>query len=302
MITKLHRSILRLVCTLGAVAAVLFGGAVSRAVAAASLTPLGFLPDVFYSEALGVSGDGSVVVGNSDSASGLEAFRWTSGGGMVGLGYLPGSEFNLSYAHGVSGDGSVVVGRSHSASGTQAFRWTSAGGMVGLGFLPGDLDSHAYGVSADGSIVVGTSSSMGGVHIFRWTSADGMVGLGNLPGGFEPMGFSADGSVVVGHDAVQTGLSTRYTALYCSADGGVRALWDVLLSHGVNPAADGWTQLHSAQGISADGNTIAGDGIRNGHQEAFVAVIPTIVPEPAAGALALLGASSILLLRRRRAF
>ncbi len=79
----------------------------------------------------------------------------------------------------------------------------------------------------------------------------------------------------------------------------MRALWDVLLSQGVDPAADGWTKLDLALAISADGNTIVGYGIRNGNTEAFVAVIPTIVPEPAAGALALLGVSSILLLRRR---
>ncbi len=36
----------------------------------------------------GLSADGSVVVGVSNSASGTEAFRWTAGGGMVGLGDL----------------------------------------------------------------------------------------------------------------------------------------------------------------------------------------------------------------------
>jgi MYXO-CTERM domain-containing protein len=60
----------------------------------------------------------------------------------------------------------------------------------------------------------------------------------------------------------------------------------------------GGRRLGLANGISADGNTIVGYGIRNGNTEAFVAVIPT-VPEPAAGALALLGVCSILLLRRR---
>ena len=47
--------------------------------------------------------------GWSDSASGREAFRWTSDGGMVGLGDLPGGEFT-SYATGVSGDGIAVLG------------------------------------------------------------------------------------------------------------------------------------------------------------------------------------------------
>ena len=61
------------------------------------------------SGASGVSGDGSVVVGYGSSASGYEAFLWTSGSGMVGLGDLPGGSTESS-AYGVSGDGSVVVG------------------------------------------------------------------------------------------------------------------------------------------------------------------------------------------------
>ena len=62
-------------------------------------------------------------------------------------------------------------------------------------------------------------------------------------------------------------------------------LWDVLLANGVDPAADGWTQLIRASGVSANGNTIVGYGIRNGNIEAFVAV----VPEPASSACSALG-------------
>ena len=47
---------------------------------------LGDLPGgLFNSQAYDVSADGSVVVGQGNSASGGEAFRWTSAG-MVGLG------------------------------------------------------------------------------------------------------------------------------------------------------------------------------------------------------------------------
>lgn len=70
----------------------------------------------FHSQAFGVSADGSVVVGVSESASGGQAFRWTSGGGMIGLGDLPGGGFQ-STAYDVSGDGSLVVGDSWSVSG-----------------------------------------------------------------------------------------------------------------------------------------------------------------------------------------
>ena len=52
---------------------------------------LGFLPSGTYSQAFGVSADGSVIVGTGNSTvSGAEAFRWTSSAGIVGLGVLPG--------------------------------------------------------------------------------------------------------------------------------------------------------------------------------------------------------------------
>jgi len=92
---------------------------------AASFTNLGDLPGGdFRSRGLGISGDGDVAVGLSESALATpfqEAFRWTQGGGMIALGDLAGDDFN-SQSRGVSGDGSVVVGLSVSASGLEAFR------------------------------------------------------------------------------------------------------------------------------------------------------------------------------------
>jgi hypothetical protein len=43
---------------------------------------------------------------------------------------------------------------------------------------------------------------------------------------------------------------------------------------------DGWTRLANAHGMSADGKTIVGEGIRNGKTEAFVAVVPEPLPPP----------------------
>jgi hypothetical protein len=79
-----------------------------------------------------------------------------------------------------------------------------------------------------------------------------------------------------------------------TAGSGMQRLWNVLLAQGVNPAADGWTQLAQARGVSADGSTIVGFGLRNGNTEAFVAV----VPEP--GCMSLLGAAAATGLTRRR--
>src|SRR5262249_41176214 len=167
-----------------------------RWTAGGGMVALGHLPGGIYSNPAAVSSDGSVIVGSDailvGQAGGVDTrqnvpFRWTSGGGMVGLGSLgagvPGT------ATGISDDGSVVVGSGQFGF-SEAFRWTSSGGMVGLGDLAGGtFRSAATGVSGDGSVVVGSSSS-GNVTYFgvngeavRWTSGGGMLGLGYLPGG-----------------------------------------------------------------------------------------------------------------------
>src|SRR5262245_5955624 len=88
----------------------------------------------FYSVARGVSADGSVVVGDSQSAAGYEAFRWTRSGGIVGLGDLAGGAYS-SVANDVSGDGSVVVGNGTSSVSSHAFRWAAQTGMTTIGQL-----------------------------------------------------------------------------------------------------------------------------------------------------------------------
>ena len=122
------------------------------------------------SAANGVSANGSVVVGEGNSANGPEAFRWTETTGMVGLGDLSGGSF-YSTASGVSADGSVVVGNSNSANGQEAFIWNSRQGMRSLReILTNDygLDLtgwtliQATGISADGLTIVGSGINPSG--------------------------------------------------------------------------------------------------------------------------------------------
>lgn len=197
------------------------GLALAVALAAAAPAPaaadpfflgLGDLPGGgFWSEAYGVSADGSVVVGYGLGANGREAFRWTEAGGMVGLGDLPGGSF-WSEARGVSADGSTVIGFSLRENGQEAFRWTEAGGMVGLGVLPGGFASEARGVSADGSVIVGYSefASIPRFDAFIWDATNGMRSLFDvLTGefGLDLTGWtltaatavSADGLTIVGY-------------------------------------------------------------------------------------------------------
>ena len=217
----------------------------------ANFIPLGDLPGgLFLSRASGVSADGSVVVGSSVSASSFEAFRWTPGEGMVGLGFLPG--FPTSGASAASANGSVVVGTSLGPSEEEAFRWTAAGGLVGLGVLPGFAESRAFGVSADGSVVVGNSNSLpaqrGQFQAFRWTASGGMVGLGVLPGGegglSSALAVSADGSLVVG---VSDSSAGRQAFRWTEA-GGMIGLGDL----------SGGSFFSLAHGVSADGLVVVG--------------------------------------------
>ncbi len=268
---------------------------------AASFQRLGVLPggEYPYSIPWDISADGSVIVGESQSANGIEAFRWTTTTGMVGMGDLGGEEF-LSAAAGVSANGLVVVGVSRSpVSGerVEAFRWTAATGMAALGDLPGgEYASVATGVSSDGSVVAGSSTSDASPswgEAFRWTEATGLVGLGVLPGNEIPVSspsrISADGSVIVGWASTENGREAfRWTesegivgmgdlpaGSFDSLATGVSTDGSVIVGLATNPgvtafrwtAASGMVDLgrppggnySQAWGVSADGSVIVGD-------------------------------------------
>jgi probable HAF family extracellular repeat protein len=219
---------------------------------------LGALESGGYSSALGVSADGSVVVGqDSGPLQTQESFRWTVGGGMEGLGFLPGgTSTGNGAALGVSADGSVVVGISNSAAtDLEAYIWTESAGMIGLGFLgTGEQQSWANAVSADGSVVVGVSypttggSAEGTSEAFRWTAGSGMVGLGFLPGGVlsEALAASADGSVLVGWGDFGDPAAASQAFRWTSGSG--------MVGLGRLPG-DSFSEAH---GVSADGSVVVG--------------------------------------------
>jgi probable HAF family extracellular repeat protein len=172
----------------------------------------GFLGGNNYTAASGVSADGGVVVGFSETSPSryAHAFRWTPAGGIQDLGVTSGTE---SLADDVSADGQVIVGQARNPQGFwRAMRWTAAQGMRDMGTLGGPM-SAAYNTSADGSVAVGTSlinSSSASNRAFRWTTQDGMRDLRQLllDGGatnveswilFTANGVSADGRVIAGY-------------------------------------------------------------------------------------------------------
>ena len=314
-------------------------GQAMRWTAAGGVQSLG-LTGGLNSQALAVSGDGSVVAGTADdSAAVTGAMRWTAADGMQPLGKLSGGN-NFSLAQGISRDGNVIIGQSGSTAGNQAFRWTAAGGLVGLSDLPGgSFSSNAYGTNADGSIIVGSGTSSLGETPMRWTLAGGMqeiprptsgtldpriaqavtpdgftiVGnarrLGNVEGfvwtqssGFIGIGDVAGGSVnSSANDVSDDGLT-----VVGQTNSGITeaAVWDA--QHGLRTLR----AILNAQGVSTTGwqltgaLAISGDGtaiVGQGiHNGVAEAFVAIVVPEPSSFAIMTAGASLILHRGRQR--
>ena len=195
-----------------------------------------------YSVGRGVSADGNYIVGDStandpNTLLRQEAFRWSLGDGMQGLGTLNGG-YATSEARATSRHGEVVVGVDDFRPPTlmangfaplpegyfrRAVRYTDETGLQSLGTLAEyELysSSEAVDVSADGQVIAGNAfrglSDTDVVYFdqaqpFLWTEKSGMVGLGNParnviaiypPPTQETIAnaVSSDGKIVVGVD------------------------------------------------------------------------------------------------------
>ncbi len=233
------------------------------------------------SQAFGISGDASVIVGLSTSAASIQtAFRWTAADGtMRDLGALNGAG-GRSVAFAANGDGSVVVGQSEIAGNApfsfpmHAFRWvltpgTASGVMTDLD--PSDQPSVATMVTPDGSVVVGAAGHLGVAQAFRWTQATGLVPLGVLPGQSQSAaaGVSGDGSIVVGLSGahIPSNLPAGLNGLAGGPDTrafrwtqatGLQDLNSLLSAAGIDMTG---ITLISATGITQDGQFISGNGV-----------------------------------------
>ncbi len=104
----------------------------------ALMVGMGFFPNEPYtsSQAHGVNGDGSVIVGCSNRPGAMledgAPFRWTAATGLVLIPNLGGSDLG-GIAEDVTPDGAVIVGWCASPTGYQAFHWSEATGTPSLG-------------------------------------------------------------------------------------------------------------------------------------------------------------------------
>jgi hypothetical protein len=117
-----------------------------------------------------------------------------------------------------------------------------------------------------------------------------MVSLGLLNGltVSQALSVSANGGVIVGYGVT----NTNNMAFIWDPVNGLRSLQQVLTSDGIN--LTGWT-LTEAMGISADGRTIAGQGI---DPAGFSAVWIAVIPEPGTGMLVMAGVLGLAITRR----
>jgi len=221
---------------------------------------LGDLPGgIYFSKAFGVSPDGSVVVGQSNSGNGMEAFVWTPSEGMVGLGDFDKKQV-LSLATGVSANG-TVVGRGRLLNHTQAFRWTQEKGLSDLGGMEAaPVSTEALDISANGRVIVGNilGENTNDRQAFLWTQQAGLKEFGDLPGG-EKVSFAyaiaSDGQVVVGRSKSAHGIE----AFYWTEEKGMMALGDL----------PGGEFFSAALGISSDGKVVVGFGTTRTGAQAF---------------------------------
>jgi uncharacterized membrane protein len=174
---------------------------------------LGHASGATWEQALGVSGDGAVVVGSCfiypPLVEHVEAFRWTAETGSVLLGELPGGRVESEAAN-VTRDGLMAIGQSESSNGTEATIWPVGGGPVGMGVIQSGVFAAAfYDSSPDGSVLVGTGNTGNPFQsqALRWSAQTGYVLLGWLPGGENSSAWAVtpDGETIVGSSTSPNG-------------------------------------------------------------------------------------------------
>jgi probable HAF family extracellular repeat protein len=190
------------------------------------------------SRALGVSADGSIVVGWAQDSSGkARAFRWTQQDGMRSLGAAIGNEaFDQSWAFGISPDGNVIVGIAfndfNEAVGFRNILQGTRRVNISLGDPPrGFTGVYPRRTNQDGSIIVGEMRKSDGTYrAMRWTQAGGLEDLNETYASLLRQGeylayandITPDGRYIVGY-GVKDGTVQGYIldTGFCSLPGDV---------------------------------------------------------------------------------
>lgn len=228
-----------------------------------------------YSEATGISANGSYVVGDM----GTELFLYkTSNGALTFI--TPSSGYSLNTT-GISNDGSVISGSVYDQTSHENYAsyWFSSGGYSSSGsdyaqyFLSYDQtssqnvsvaasDSNTTAVSKNGAVIVGYSYDGSKNNPMAWTRSSSNAALytptvlsyTGYVNGAMAMAVNGDGSVIVG---VGLGSAGARTGLRW-ASGTVETIAQWLSEAGITVNLGSGITIGGASGVSSDGNTVAG--------------------------------------------
>ena len=236
------------------------------------ITYLGNIPDgnscdAFYSSGLGISSDGSTVVGMGWENCSVEAFYWNAVETIVGLGQLSG---NNTKAQAVNSNGNIIGGWAENNSGTrQSCIWDMDGNSTLIGSLsPWSDAGEITAFSQDGSRIVGYGASTGGNETEAYMAEENssvlggyeFIGLG-VPSNFstfnESMAFDiSENNVIVGQYIYSWGPDGMRASIWTEELGTMIDFQTYLQSLGINNLSS-WTFL-KAHCISNDGTIISG--------------------------------------------
>jgi probable HAF family extracellular repeat protein len=246
---------------LGGVAlAALAMGTVTSAPVSADPEPqvgdLGTLPGHIFSEAIGISDNGTVFGYSTGEDGHDEAVRWENGqivqlgwfgrnskpydvnahGVAVGVADRPEEQRYLAVRWNVDGtitelsgdaigeanginDGNTVVGSMWAGQASLAVRWDSAGAVTVLPGLPDQRNAVAMGINNVG-VIVGYADNPSGRHAVRWDSSGAITEMSFLPGSTECVPHRInDAGVAIGTCYIdRTGRAVRWDATGAVAD------------------------------------------------------------------------------------
>tara|TARA_B100000945_G_scaffold319575_1_gene327094 strand:- start:591 stop:1823 length:1233 start_codon:yes stop_codon:yes gene_type:complete len=223
--------------------------------------------DAFISSGLGISSDGTAVVGMGWANCSVEAFYWNSINNIVGLGQLNG---NNTKAQAVNGNGSIFGGWAENNSGTrQSCIWDIDGNSKLIGSLsPWSNAGEVVALTDDGTKIAGFGASTGGNDTEAYLAIENsnilsgyeFIGLG-VPNNFatfnESMAFDiSENNVVVGQYIYSWGPDGFRASIWTEEFGMMIDFNEYLQDLGINDLSS-WTFL-KAQCISNDGTIISG--------------------------------------------
>lgn len=231
------------------------------------------VPNVYSSQVLDISSDGSTVIGymilKINGNNFYHPFRWTASGGIEDLFSLIGD----AEPFGISDDGSVLVGVD--STGKSAFRFD--GNNLETKTLTG-YDAWARSVSGDGLVTFGDLNSLGQISLFSWDSV--MTFRGNIGFGAVISKASYDGSAVVG----TLNLKSYYDSNYLRAFRWTKNVGVENLNTAYASLLTSGSMLKYAYSITGDKRFIVGGGINGttGQLEAYIldTQIPLKITQP----------------------